>query len=125
MFFKTYITNSVPQALWLLANNTHIQSKLREELVPIFTEGSRPDYRTLRDLKMLDCVMCVPYPVVIHGFSPLIRCTLVQHGKPSRSAACTNDLTPGWEECLDRWFMGSKGHNLLHPCVSPAFPFYL
>jgi len=49
------------QALWLIANDARVQSKLRLELKPVFAERSRPDYRVLRDLKMLDCVMCAPY----------------------------------------------------------------
>ncbi|KAI0271653.1 cytochrome P450 [Gloeopeniophorella convolvens] len=44
-------------ALWLLANHPASQSKLRAEVAPVFRGGARPDYRTLRDLKMLDCVV--------------------------------------------------------------------
>ncbi|KAF5363349.1 hypothetical protein D9756_000261 [Leucocoprinus leucothites] len=43
--------------LWLLANDKESQRKLREELAPIMTENPHPDYRTLKDLKWLDCVV--------------------------------------------------------------------
>ncbi|KAI0056515.1 cytochrome P450 [Artomyces pyxidatus] len=43
--------------LWLLANDPRAQSKLRDEVSPIFAVNGRPDYRVLKDLKMLDCVI--------------------------------------------------------------------
>ncbi|KXN81950.1 Cytochrome P450 3A24 [Leucoagaricus sp. SymC.cos] len=43
--------------LWLLANDQGSQRKLREELTPVMAENPHPDYRTLKDLKWLDCVV--------------------------------------------------------------------
>ncbi|KAK0488941.1 cytochrome P450 [Armillaria novae-zelandiae] len=43
--------------LWLLANNKEYQSRLRDEVTPVFQENSRPDYRTLNSLEWLDCVI--------------------------------------------------------------------
>ncbi|KAJ3575027.1 hypothetical protein NP233_g1369 [Leucocoprinus birnbaumii] len=43
--------------LWLLANDKESQRKLREELTPVMAENPHPDYRTLKDLKWLDCVV--------------------------------------------------------------------
>ncbi|KAK0467030.1 cytochrome P450 [Desarmillaria tabescens] len=43
--------------LWLLANNKEYQSRLREEVTPVFQENPRPDYRTLNGLEWLDCVV--------------------------------------------------------------------
>ncbi|PBK72346.1 cytochrome P450 [Armillaria solidipes] len=43
--------------LWLLANNKEHQSRLRDEVTPVFQENSRPDYRTLNGLEWLDCVI--------------------------------------------------------------------
>ncbi|SJL03784.1 related to Cytochrome P450 [Armillaria ostoyae] len=43
--------------LWLLANNKEYQSRLRDEVTPVFQENSRPDYRTLNGLEWLDCVI--------------------------------------------------------------------
>ncbi|KAF9458172.1 cytochrome P450 [Collybia nuda] len=43
--------------LWLLANDPDSQKKLREEVTPIFSENSRPDYRTLKEMSWLDCVV--------------------------------------------------------------------
>ncbi|KAF9448070.1 cytochrome P450 [Macrolepiota fuliginosa MF-IS2] len=43
--------------LWLLANDKESQRKLREELTPVIAENPHPDYRTIKDLKWLDCVV--------------------------------------------------------------------
>lgn len=43
--------------LWLLANNKGYQSRLRDEVTPVFQENPRPDYRTLNGLEWLDCVI--------------------------------------------------------------------
>ncbi|KAK7027335.1 hypothetical protein VNI00_015298 [Paramarasmius palmivorus] len=43
--------------LWLLAKDQESQQKLREEVQPVFANNSRPDYKTLRDMKWLDCVV--------------------------------------------------------------------
>ncbi|KAK7437940.1 hypothetical protein VKT23_018375 [Stygiomarasmius scandens] len=48
--------------LWLLANDQESQKRLREEVTPVFRptltgEMGRPDYKTLKDLKWLDCVV--------------------------------------------------------------------
>ncbi|KAJ7579690.1 cytochrome P450 [Mycena floridula] len=44
-------------ALYLLAVHPEVQSKLRDEVSPPFKDGGRPDYRTLKDLQWLDCVI--------------------------------------------------------------------
>ncbi|KAG6831946.1 hypothetical protein H0H92_006547 [Tricholoma furcatifolium] len=43
--------------LWLLANDQVAQKRLRQELAPVFASNSRPDYRNLKDLQWLDCVI--------------------------------------------------------------------
>ncbi|KAF8707323.1 hypothetical protein AX14_013617 [Amanita brunnescens Koide BX004] len=43
--------------LWLLANNQEAQSKLREEVTQVLRENPHPDYRTLKELQWLDCVV--------------------------------------------------------------------
>ncbi|KAL0069273.1 hypothetical protein AAF712_003638 [Marasmius tenuissimus] len=43
--------------LWLLANDPTSQDKLRAEVGPVLEQDIRPDYKTLKDLKWLDCVI--------------------------------------------------------------------
>ncbi|KAL0573760.1 hypothetical protein V5O48_008203 [Marasmius crinis-equi] len=43
--------------LWLLAKHPASQDKLRAEVGPVFAQDNRPDYKTLKDLKWLDCVV--------------------------------------------------------------------
>lgn len=43
--------------LYLLALNKEAQDKLREEVTPILAADSRPEYRTLKELQWLDCVV--------------------------------------------------------------------
>ncbi|KAI5891748.1 cytochrome P450 [Schizophyllum commune H4-8] len=43
--------------LWLLATDQESQQKLRDEVTPILTANPRPDYKTLKDLQWLDCVV--------------------------------------------------------------------
>ncbi|KAG7095348.1 hypothetical protein E1B28_006108 [Marasmius oreades] len=43
--------------LWLLAQDQYSQDKLRHEIRPVFAQNDRPDYKTLKDLKWLDCVI--------------------------------------------------------------------
>ncbi|KAJ6554010.1 cytochrome P450 [Mycena vulgaris] len=43
--------------LWLLANDPESQRKLREEVTPVYEANPRPDYRTLKSLTWLDCVV--------------------------------------------------------------------
>ncbi|KAG5342649.1 hypothetical protein C0989_010617 [Termitomyces sp. Mn162] len=50
-------TNTVNQTLWLLANDQESQSRLRQELAPVFDNNPRPAYRNLKDLQWLDCVI--------------------------------------------------------------------
>lgn len=45
------------QTLWLLANDPESQKKLRAEVSPVFSENPRPDYRTLKEMTWLDCVV--------------------------------------------------------------------
>ncbi|KAG6831755.1 hypothetical protein H0H92_007907 [Tricholoma furcatifolium] len=43
--------------LWLLANDKESQSRLREEIAPLLADNPRPDYRSLKELQWLDCVV--------------------------------------------------------------------
>ncbi|KAG6879651.1 hypothetical protein C0992_000093 [Termitomyces sp. T32_za158] len=43
--------------LWLLANDQESQKRLRQEVAPVFANNPRPDYRILKDLQWLDCVI--------------------------------------------------------------------
>ncbi|KAF8640723.1 hypothetical protein AX17_000375 [Amanita inopinata Kibby_2008] len=43
--------------LWLLANDQESQRRLRDEVIPVLKENPRPDYRTLKELQWLDCVV--------------------------------------------------------------------
>ncbi|KAE9404290.1 cytochrome P450 [Gymnopus androsaceus JB14] len=43
--------------LWLLVNDISSQERLRAEVGPVYAQNSRPDYKTLRDMKWLDCVV--------------------------------------------------------------------
>ncbi|EPQ61077.1 cytochrome P450 [Gloeophyllum trabeum ATCC 11539] len=43
--------------LWLLASHPNAQSKLRAEVLRTTGSNPRPDYRTLKDLEYLDCVI--------------------------------------------------------------------
>ncbi|KAJ6494059.1 cytochrome P450 [Mycena vitilis] len=44
-------------ALWLLSNDPESQRRLREEVTPIYEANPRPDYRTIKSLTWLDCVV--------------------------------------------------------------------
>jgi hypothetical protein len=52
-------SHSIPQTLWLLANNPTSQEKLRKEVTELLEKSPTPDYRSLKDCQMLDCVMWV------------------------------------------------------------------
>ncbi|KAH0589123.1 hypothetical protein H2248_004891 [Termitomyces sp. 'cryptogamus'] len=43
--------------LWLLANDQESQRRLRDELTPVLADNPRPDYRSLKELQWLDCVV--------------------------------------------------------------------
>ncbi|TRM66573.1 cytochrome P450 [Schizophyllum amplum] len=43
--------------LWLLACDQECQQKLRDELTPVLAANKRPDYRTLKEMRWLDCVV--------------------------------------------------------------------
>jgi len=43
--------------LWLLANHTSIQDELRKEVTELLEKSPTPDYRSLKDCRMLDCVV--------------------------------------------------------------------
>ncbi|PFH48129.1 hypothetical protein AMATHDRAFT_66232 [Amanita thiersii Skay4041] len=43
--------------LWLLANDRESQQKLREEATQVLNQDTHPDYRTLKELQWLDCVV--------------------------------------------------------------------
>ncbi|KAG6872955.1 hypothetical protein C0995_004839 [Termitomyces sp. Mi166 len=45
------------QTLWLLANDQESQKRLRQEVASVFADNPRPDYRSLKDLQWLDCVI--------------------------------------------------------------------
>ncbi|KAJ7596250.1 cytochrome P450 [Mycena floridula] len=44
-------------AMYLLASHPEVQNKLREEVTDAFKDGGRPDYRSLKDMQWLDCVI--------------------------------------------------------------------
>ncbi|KAF9047074.1 cytochrome P450 [Hymenopellis radicata] len=43
--------------LWLLANNAEAQQRLRDEVTPVLENNPQPDYRTLKEMQYLDCVI--------------------------------------------------------------------
>lgn len=47
------------QTLWLLANDKASQDRAREEVQRLYETSSRPDYRSIKDLQWLECVVCV------------------------------------------------------------------
>ena len=63
---KLLICYNFEQTLWLLAKDQESQDRLRAEVGPLFAENPRPDYRSLKDLPWLDCVVFVsPYTSLI------------------------------------------------------------
>ncbi len=47
------------KTLWLLASNPEAQTKLRQEVKPVFEQlNGRPDYKALKDMQWLDAVVC-------------------------------------------------------------------
>jgi len=66
-FFRCATTDShnSGQTLWLLANDQESQNRLRAEVGHVWAENPHPDYRSLRDLQWLDCVVFVKF----HTFS--------------------------------------------------------
>ncbi|KZV75242.1 cytochrome P450 [Peniophora sp. CONT] len=63
-------------ALYLLAKHPDVQNKLRAELAPVFAANPRPDYREMKDLKMLECVVMESLRVM-----PPVPLTLREAGK--------------------------------------------
>jgi hypothetical protein len=57
--FSSFRLINYLQTLWLLANDKESQDKLRAEVGPLFAENPHPDYRSLKDLQWLDCVVFV------------------------------------------------------------------
>ncbi|KAJ7248354.1 cytochrome P450, partial [Mycena rebaudengoi] len=51
------IAKGLTWTLWLLANDPESQRRLREEVTPVYAANPRPDYRTLKSLEWLDCVV--------------------------------------------------------------------
>ncbi|KAF7325083.1 hypothetical protein MKEN_00551200 [Mycena kentingensis (nom. inval.)] len=51
------VASGLSFTLWLLANDPTSQERLREEILPAYKLSSRPDYRTLKSLTWLDCVV--------------------------------------------------------------------
>ncbi|KDR81084.1 hypothetical protein GALMADRAFT_61547, partial [Galerina marginata CBS 339.88] len=43
--------------LWLLAKDSKSQQRLRKEVSAVFSKSARPDYRALKELTWLDCVV--------------------------------------------------------------------
>ncbi|KAJ6524320.1 cytochrome P450 [Mycena capillaripes] len=74
--------------LWLLANDPASQRRLREEVTPVYAANPRPDYRTLKSLEWLDCVVNeslrvlppVPQTVRVAGKTDYIEGVLVPKG---------------------------------------------
>jgi cytochrome P450 len=59
------------QTLWLLANDPESQRRLREEVTPVYAANPRLDYRTLKSLEWLDCVVCASIYTFPHSRSGL------------------------------------------------------
>ncbi|KAF7316493.1 hypothetical protein MIND_00168400 [Mycena indigotica] len=49
--------SGISWTLWLLAKDPESQHRLREEIAPVYAANPRPDYRTLKSLSWLDCVI--------------------------------------------------------------------
>ncbi|KAF9445293.1 cytochrome P450 [Macrolepiota fuliginosa MF-IS2] len=49
--------SGIAWTLYLLAANKGVQDKLREEITPLLAVDSRPEYRALKELQWLDCVV--------------------------------------------------------------------
>nr|GAT53818.1 predicted protein [Mycena chlorophos] len=111
--------------LWLLANDLESQRKLREEVTPIYEANPRPDYRTLKSLNWLDCVINeslrllppVPITLRIAEKDDYIDGVLVPKGTivniPIR---VINTYKPVWGEDAEefhpeRWLNLPKGYN--------------
>ncbi|KAF7776585.1 hypothetical protein Agabi119p4_4978 [Agaricus bisporus var. burnettii] len=116
-------------ALWLLANHKESQKKLRQELEPLMGSGSRPDFRELKDLKWLDCVVMeslrvmppVPVTVRIAKETGTVDGIVIPQGTliyiPIRAV---NTCTATWGEdaeefCPERWLNLPKAY---HPSYS-------
>ena len=56
-FQKSEYPFDLSQTLWLLATDQETQHKLRAEVTPVLAANPRPDYKTLKDLQWLDCVV--------------------------------------------------------------------
>ncbi len=60
------------KTLWLLASNPETQTKLRQEVKPVFEQfDGRPDYKALKEMPWLDAVMCA-FIVLVLASSSLI-----------------------------------------------------
>ncbi|KIK58654.1 hypothetical protein GYMLUDRAFT_694329 [Collybiopsis luxurians FD-317 M1] len=62
--------------LWLLSKDIASQEKLRAEITPFYAQNPRLDYKTLRDLQWLDCVVMESLRVM-----PPVPLTLRESGK--------------------------------------------
>ena len=51
------IASGLSWTLWLLASNLEVQQQLRDEVGPVLADNSRPDYKTLKEMRFLECVM--------------------------------------------------------------------
>ncbi|KIJ48186.1 hypothetical protein M422DRAFT_247958 [Sphaerobolus stellatus SS14] len=62
--------------LWLLATHPEYQERLRAEVLPVIAANSRPDYNTLKDLKLLDSIVMESLRIL-----PPVPMTLRKAGK--------------------------------------------
>lgn len=117
-------------SLYLLATHPEVQRQLREEVSQVFTHNARPDYRTLKDLKWLDCVVMeslrlfppVPYTVRIAETTDYIDGVLVPKGTMIQIAIrAVNTWKETWGEDAEE-FNPSRWLNLPKD-FNPAYSF--
>ncbi|KAF8906184.1 cytochrome P450 [Mucidula mucida] len=132
--------SGVSWTLWLLASNPEAQTKLRQEVKPVFEQlNGRPDYKALKDMQWLDAVVMeslrilppVPMTIRCANKTDYIDGTLIPKGTllyiPIR---VVNTLTTVWGEDAEefnpmRWMdpgMVGKGRMLTflegpHGCI--------
>ncbi|KAJ7754983.1 cytochrome P450 [Mycena maculata] len=111
--------------LWLLANDPESQRRLRAEVAPVYAADPRPDYRTLKSLEWLDCVVNeslrvlppVPLTIRVADKTDYIEGVKVPKGTvlniPIR---VINTWKPVWGEDAEefhpaRWLSLPKGYN--------------
>ncbi len=100
------------KTLWLLASNPEAQTKLRQEVKPVFEHfDGRPDYKALKDMPWLDAVVCA-FIVLAFVSSYLI---LLQHGIPAHLPSRSHDPPVRKQDGLHRRHAHTERDTPLHP----------